>query len=171
MLPSSESLAVLVSKVTETMCATSFQPEEPAARGDSLCGKMVMLPIEGPRDIRLVLAYDNRGATALATRMFGVPAGSVTGDLLDDAIRELLNMIGGQISTALSLDQTLGLPRPTNLAEMAQSGDTSAEDAVLLRSSGNVDLRLWILEKAPAEGGRPAGSFRSLLSRSLLGSK
>jgi len=153
-----ENLATLVSSVTEAMCATKFSPWDSMARGESLAGKMVMLPLEGQRKINIVLAYDSRGGRALASKLFRMPPENLTPDLVDDAVHELLNMVAGQVTRSLKIDQRLGLPRPTNMAEIAAEGGPETADSVLLRSEGNADLRLWIFERvdqAPAMAAAP----------------
>jgi hypothetical protein len=142
-----ESLASLVTSVTEAMCEVKFNPWDPMARGESLAGKMVLLPLEGERKISIVLAYDARGGRALASKLFRLTPDQLSSDLIDDAVRELLNMVAGQVSRSLKIDQRLGLPRPTNMAEIAAEGGPGAADSVLLRSEGQADLRLWIFER------------------------
>jgi len=158
----------MVSSVTRTMCGTTFEPADPSTRGESLCGQMVLLPLGGVRQVSILLACDVTGGRTLAAAMFGMPPGEITQDLADDAVRELLNMVAGQVSRALSLDSALGLPRATTLAELAQQGGIGIEEGVLLRSTGNVDLRLWIFERASQATPEPevagkGGVFRSLL--------
>jgi hypothetical protein len=152
-----ENLAALVSSVTETMCDVKFTPWDPMARGESLAGKMVMLPLEGERKINIVLAYDGRGGRALACKLFSCAPDTLTPEMVDDAVRELLNMVAGQVQRSLKVDQRLGLPRSTNMAEIAAEGGPGASDSVLLRSAGNADLRLWIFERV-AHGGEQASS-------------
>jgi hypothetical protein len=142
-----ENLATLVSAVTDAMCAVKFSPWDPMARGESLAGKMVLLPLEGERKISIVLAYDGRGGRALAAKLFACAPDTIAPEMIDDAVRELLNMVAGQVSRCLRIDQRLGLPRPTNMAEIAAEGGPGANDSVLLRSEGNADLRLWIFER------------------------
>jgi hypothetical protein len=152
-LPDAHSLAQLVSGVTEVMCGTKFIPADDLARGNSICGRMVLLPIKGARDISVVLASDNAGSRALGAALFCRPADQLTPAMIDDAIAEVLNMVAGQIQRAMAIDQPLGLPRVTSLGEMAASSGVGFNDSVLLTSEGAVDLKLWIIErKAPGEG-------------------
>lgn len=165
-----DEIALLVSAVTEVMCGATFAPWDPMARGESLSGRMVVLPMEGPRRIHIALACDSRGSRALASSMFGCPPAEVTPRQIDDAIRELLNVVAGQVQRKLKIDQPLGTPRPTNLAEMSEAAGVGIGDAVLLRSQGNVDIRLWIFEQAAAPSVDSAavasrGMFRSLIKR------
>ncbi|MBC8133460.1 MAG: chemotaxis protein CheX [Deltaproteobacteria bacterium] len=162
-----DDLAKLVSSVTETMCATTFVPSDPLARGESLCGRMILLPMHGERQVNVLLACDGGGRRALAGAFFGMPPNETTEDVAEDAIRELLNMVAGQVSRALGLDLTLGLPRVATLAELGQNGG-QIQDGVLLRSKGRIDLRLWIFEVLPSNVSEQknvgkAGLFKSLL--------
>lgn len=168
-----ENLATLVSSVTETMCATKFSPWDSMARGESLAGKMVLLPLEGPRKINIVLAYDGRGGRALASKLFAMPPDNLSQDLVDDAVHELLNMVAGQVTRCLKIDQRLGLARTTTMAEIAAEGGPETGDSVLLRSEGNADLRLWIFERldaAPAAGATrmPVSKRVKLLVKKLV---
>lgn len=164
-----EEIAGLVSIATEAMCGAKFAPWDPLARGESLSGRMVVMAMAGARPIRIALACDSRGSRALAAAMFRCAPADATPEQIDDAIRELLNVVAGQVQRKLKIDQSLGMPQPTTMAALAEEGGPGIRDAVLLRSQGNVDLRLWIFEKAPAAPAavreRGQGSFRSLINR------
>jgi hypothetical protein len=169
-LPDALTLADLVSNVTETICGTKFVPANDADRGESICGRMVMMPIKGPRDITIVLSCDAAGGQALGAALRGCPREQLTRAMIDDAIAELLNMVAGQIQTALEIDQPLGLPRTTSLAEIAQGGGVGFDDSILLTSKGLGDLKLWIFEKTTATQEavsvrKPIGRFRSLFQK------
>jgi hypothetical protein len=168
-LPDASSLAQMVSSITEMMCGTKFVPADDLARGGSICGRMVLLPIKGARDISVILASDSGGSRALGAALFGCPADQLTGAMIDDAISELLNMVAGQLQRAMELDQPLGLPRPTSLGEIADNSGVGFNDSILLTSEGLMDLKLWIIEKkAPVESVAPsrnAGAFRSLIRK------
>ena len=169
MLPGPETLAALVSNVTETICGTKFVPAtDDATRGQSICGRMVMLPIRGIRDISIILSCDNAGGRALAAGLYHCAADKLTKKMTDDAIAELLNMVAGQIQIALEIDQPLGLPTPTSLAEMAKLGGVGFDDSILLTSQGLGDLKLWIFEKTVPTEDTPTPSKRGKGFRSLF---
>jgi hypothetical protein len=144
-LPEPEELALLVSNVTKTMCGATFVLDDPLERGLSVCDQMVMIPMLGDPPITVVVSSDGRGSRALGAAFFGCEPQAITPQMVDDVIAELLNMVAGQIAGALAFQHSLGLPRRTNLAEIAEQGN-GFDDAILLRSEGKVDLRLWILE-------------------------
>jgi hypothetical protein len=169
-LPDAPTLAALVSGVTRTMCGTNFVPAgDPLARGESLCGTMFLLPLAGERKISIVLACDERAGRALSRALLHIGPDEVTRELIDEAIRELLNMIAGKVTAALRIDQALGLPRRTTLAEIC-SGGLAMDDTVLLSSQGQINLRLWVFEQGAqhddAKTATPKrGWLRSLLRR------
>jgi hypothetical protein len=165
-LPDPQVLAKLVSFVTEQLCEAVFLPEDPLERGESVCAKMYLLPLVGEPRISVVLGCDRRGSRALARAIFKCDDSALKNDIADDAVRELLNMVASQIRTALVPDHNLGLPRLTSLFEIIETGGLKLDDAVLLRSQGKIDLRVWVFEQSvPKEPEAPRGIFRSLLRR------
>jgi hypothetical protein len=108
LLPS-DRLARSVSRVTTTMLGKTFRvvvPVTPVA-----FWRTVALPIPGARPITVALSSDRRGCAALAAAMLGMDEDDLGVEMIDDFMRELLNMTAGQIKVELSLDQALGLPR------------------------------------------------------------
>ena len=165
-LPDAPELARLVSNVTVPMCGKTFAPAADHVRGQSICGRMFLLPIQGKRDISIILSTDSAGGEALGAAMFGRPPQQLTRAMVDDAIRELLNMVAGQIQKYLKIDQPLGLPRPISLADLADEGGVGFNDALLLTSDGTGDMKLWIFERTPDEK-TPAAKGRGFV-RSLF---
>jgi len=108
MLPS-DRLARSVSRVTTTMLGKSFRvidPATPVARW-----RTAALSIAGKRPVTVALSSDRRGCAALASAMLGMDEDDLDVAMIDDFMRELLNMTAGQIKSELALDQALGLPR------------------------------------------------------------
>jgi CheY-specific phosphatase CheX len=73
--------------------------------------RTVVLPIPGARPVTVALSSDRRGCAALASAMLGMDEDDLDVAMIDDFMRELLNMTAGQIKLELALDQALGLPR------------------------------------------------------------
>lgn len=108
-LLASDRLARSVTRVTATMLGLSFRvvtPDKPLE-----LWRTVVLPIPGKRPVSIALSSDRRGCAALAATMLGMDAEDLDVAMIDDFMRELLNMTAGQIKMELSLDQALGLPR------------------------------------------------------------
>ncbi len=73
--------------------------------------RTVALPMPGARPFTVALSSDRRGCSALAAAMLGMDEDDLDVAMIDDFMRELLNMTAGQIKLELALDQSLGLPR------------------------------------------------------------
>jgi hypothetical protein len=108
LLPS-DRLARSVSRVTTTMLGKTFRVAVPVTQ--VAFWRTVALPIPGARPITVALSSDRRGCAALASAMLGMDEDELGVEMIDDFMRELLNMTAGQIKVELSLDQALGLPR------------------------------------------------------------
>jgi hypothetical protein len=102
-------LARSVSRVTTTILGKTFRPIEPA--GPIERWRTVVLPIPGARPVTVALSADRRSCAAMAAAMLGLDEEGLELGMIDDFMRELLNMTAGQIKRELALDQALGLPR------------------------------------------------------------
>jgi Chemotaxis phosphatase CheX len=145
-LPDAKSLAVLVSNVTQTMCGVSFSPEERQARPKDLAWRVCTLGIAGQRPIRVVLTSDEAGATALGAALLGFPAEKLGTEMIEDSLKELLNMAAGQIMRALSLDQALGLPKLATRIESEAIWEEAIDKGIVLRSNSDLSMLIWITE-------------------------
>lgn len=102
-------VARTVSRVTTTMLGLTFRvitPDTPVERW-----RTAVLPIPGARPVTIALSSDRRGCAALAAAMLGMDEDGLDVAMIDDFMRELVNMTAGQIKIELALDQALGLPR------------------------------------------------------------
>lgn len=150
--PDERTLARLVSNVTETVLAIRFAPGHLAAEAGSGHHRVVLLPIRGRRDIEVALSCDDATAEAYAAAFIGCSVEQLTRPMVDDALRELVNMVAGQIQSELHVDQRLGLPKFISPADLWQSG-VSSEDAVVLSATVIGNLNLWVMERDHAGGG------------------
>jgi CheY-specific phosphatase CheX len=105
----SDRIARSVSRVTATMLGLTFRVvvrETPVERW-----RTVILSIPGARPVTVALSSDRRGCAALTSAMLGMDEDGLDVDMIDDFMRELVNMTAGQLKIELALDQALGLPR------------------------------------------------------------
>jgi len=105
----SDRLARSVSRVTTTMLGKTFRVAVSVTPVEFW--RTVALPIPGSRPITVALSSDRRGCAALAAAMLGMDEDELGVEMIDDFMRELLNMTAGQIKLELAIDQALGLPR------------------------------------------------------------
>lgn len=108
-LIAADRLARSVSRVTTTMLGKTFRPIEPVT--PIARWRTVVLPIPGVRPVTVALSADRRSCAAMASAMLGLAEDGLDLAMIDDFMRELLNMTAGQIKRELALDQALGLPR------------------------------------------------------------
>ena len=146
-IPDAGTLAQLVSNVTQTMCGISFSAAAGEAPSNDLCWRVATLPIKGERPLRVVLSSSRRGCTALGAALFGLEPETLDVSMLEDSLRELLNMAAGQIKGALALDQALGLPEIVAGGEGTSNCQRALQKGVVLRSQDDLGLLIWISEE------------------------
>ena len=141
-----QSLAALVSNVTETMCGFSFEPVAALDAAPSADWRVARLPISGSRPLDVALCCDREGSSVLGAALFACDADSLDASMLDDSLCELLNMTAGQIKSALALDQALGLPKMVTGNDLPLKMSTALREGTILRARGAVNLILLITE-------------------------
>jgi hypothetical protein len=140
-LPPPDKLAALVSSVTETMCGLSFSP---TGAPQAISGwRTAALSIEGKKPIVVALSADTASCSAIGAAMFGCPADTIDAGMMEDVLRELVNMTAGQIKRVLALDEALGLPRIVTETDLMKAVDPPQVCNTPL-SAGGVKLVLWI---------------------------
>ena len=166
-LPGPETLARLVSGVTETMFGLSFSlfvegcAEAPPWQRPTW--RTVLLEIDGGRPHTVAIASDQASAATLGGAMFSCAAAEVDDSMAADSLGELVNIVAGQVKRAISLDAALGLPR------MVVGGGDDAMNRCTWRGAtlrgASSELKVWvaIADTPPSEntiaslpGGRTA---------------
>lgn len=107
MLPA-DRIARATSRVTTTMIGRTFSPTDhllPAL------WRTAMLSIPGARPVTVAMSSDRVGCATLTAAMLKCDEDDLDLAMIDDFMRELVNMTASQIKAELSLDQSLGLPR------------------------------------------------------------
>jgi chemotaxis phosphatase CheX-like protein len=105
----SDRVARSVSRVTNSMLGLTFHVTASSMPVERW--RTVALQIPGARPVTIALSSDRRGCAALASAMLGMDEDELALDMIDDFLRELVNMTAGQLKLELALDQALGLPR------------------------------------------------------------
>ncbi len=143
-MPETAVLASLLSEVTSTMLGIPFQAAQGDERIELLCWRSAILPIGAEEILQVALASDQRGCAILGARMFQVELAEVDASMIDDTLRELVNMTAGMIKRAIGADMALGLPRI--VSESRPDGPLAASwHRVLLRAhDGAVELVLFV---------------------------
>lgn len=119
-LPSPEDLAKLVSYVFDVMLTLRCElvGRRPVRDGETardrlqgLAWRTAVLPIAGSHPLTVALSSDEPGCLALGAALFACAQTAVDLEMIDDTLRELVNMIGGQVRSAIAKDHSLGLAR------------------------------------------------------------
>jgi hypothetical protein len=146
-LPDAPTIAKFVTNVTRTMCNLHFVPADAGdARPD--CWRLALLPIPGPRPLVVALYSDRPGCQELGAAFFSTSPDSVDDSMIDDALRELLNMAAGQIRRELVPEQALGLPRIVDESSLTRDVRAAMTSGIYLKSVGTAKLFIWIAEGA-----------------------
>lgn len=101
------------------MLGLTFRAVVPATKVE--LWRTAVIPIPGARPITVALSSDRRGCAALTSAMLGMEEDGLGVEMIDDFMRELVNMTAGQIKIELALDQALGLPRMMDGEELLSS--------------------------------------------------
>jgi len=146
-LPPSERLAALVSSVTQTMLGISFLASPTDRAHPDLCWRTAVMLVHGARPITIGLSSSHEGCLVLTAAMFSCPASAVDASMINDALRELVNMTAGLLRTEMALDQALAVPQVvtdyTVLAKLAE-----LHPGLVLRAK-EIGLALWAHEGHP----------------------
>jgi len=138
-------MAALVSGVTQTMLGLSFIPDATGRGLESLVWRTAVLPIPGKQPLTVGLSSDHAGCQQLSAAMFGCAHDAVDQSMMDDSLRELVNMTAGLVKSTMALDQALGLPRIMDGKQVPPGPRGEAGHSVVLRGQ-EIGLVLWIFE-------------------------
>jgi hypothetical protein len=142
-LPSPQTMANLVSGVTQTMLGFKFRPDEAAGPG-GLAWRTAVLPIAGERPLTIGLSSDESGCSQLSAAMFACPTADVDQTMMNDSLCELVNMTAGLLKSVLSLDQALGLPK-IMMGRHGPPAPPTSPHTIVMRAD-KLGLVLWIYE-------------------------
>jgi len=142
-LPSPEVLTQIVSRVTETMFGISFSLEGADNGGASAVPnwRTVVLPIPGVRALTVAIASDEPSSQMLGGAMFCCPREEVDMSMAEDSLRELVNIVAGQIKSVMGVDAALGLPRLLSATELPV--DPKKWRSATIRGGGK-ELMVWV---------------------------
>jgi len=138
-----ETLGSLVSKVMATSCGVNLTPSSDERVPSPW--RTALLPIPGGRPLVVAIASDEFGCFALASGLLQMPASDLDSSMVEDSLREILNMVAGHIKRAMSLDQALGLPEIVPFADVERLLPSGHQQVSV--SSGRVNLTVWVTNR------------------------
>jgi hypothetical protein len=147
---SDSTLAMLISRVTETMLGMPLTIAPSQSVEVSQSGTSMVIDVPGPRPLRIALSAEGQGSARLSAALFSCDLAQVDEAMKTDALGELLNMAAGQVKNALRVDEALGLPQVVN-PQSVTTGDKSWRQLRL--SAGDVELVLSLADPDPSSEG------------------
>jgi hypothetical protein len=148
-LPSPEELARLVSYVFETMLTLPcdlIRGSSPQTGINGLSWRTALLPIIGSRPLIVALSSDEKGCLSLGAALFACDVHAVDQEMIDDTLRELVNMIAGQVRTMVVGDQSLGLARIDTAFNTDGGNALASGGECIVLSAGSFRLSVQVLE-------------------------
>jgi len=143
-MPKAERLAALVSNVTETMLGISFAPSLSDTAHPAWNWRTAIMLVEGSRPVSVGLSSDEPGCRKLAAAMFGMTPDAVDVEMVNDALRELVNMTAGLIKREMALDQALAVPQIVDDQKTLEA--IAKQHPALVLRAREVGIALWALE-------------------------
>lgn len=140
-MPKAERLAALVSNVTETMLGISFAASEGVQAHPSLNWRTAIMLVDGPRPVSVGLSSDETGCAKLAAAMFGCKPDGVDVGMMNDALRELVNMTAGLLKREMALDQALTVPKIVDDKDSLE--EIARQHPALVLLAREVGIALW----------------------------
>ena len=132
----------MVNSVTTTMMNVKFALA--GAAGGRVAYRRAVLPIPGHIPVSVVLACDQSSCKQLGARLFCVKPEEVDVSMIEDTLRELANITGGQVKRAMSLDQALGLPRILEGSESWSSAIEGTQLVHLKAEAADIEIEVQI---------------------------
>ena len=134
-------LSSLVSKVMQASCGLLFNPA-----GEDAISKRpwrtAALPIKGGHPMTVAIGSDEPGCFALASGLLQMDRSELDSSMVEDSLRELVNMVAGHIKRAMAIDLALGLPEIVPFADIERRMNGGGQRVAV--STGRVNLTVWI---------------------------
>ena len=97
--------------------------------------------VDGPRPVSVGLSSDEGGCAKLAAAMFGCKTEGVDVGMINDALRELVNMTAGLLKREMALDQALTVPMIVD--DRGSLEEIARQHPALVLLAREVGIALW----------------------------
>jgi CheY-specific phosphatase CheX len=138
-------LRSLVSKVMQASCGLSFNP----AGDEAISAKpwrTAALPIKGGTPMTVAIGADETACFAMASGLLQMAPNELDPGMVEDSLRELLNMVAGHIKRAMAIDLALGLPEIVPFTEMERRMKGGGQRVAV--TTGRVNLTVWVTNQS-----------------------
>ena len=137
-----ELMSSLLVGVSECLFGFAMQPSADMDESE-LRWRAAALDIPGAKDMRIYLSTDRESAELLSMGMLHLEREQLELGLIEDVLRELLNMVGGHLKAALTIDEPLALPEIVSEEQGAVPWDAAHREHLVL-CGGPVRLCVWL---------------------------
>jgi CheY-specific phosphatase CheX len=138
-------LRSLVSKVMQASCGLSFNP----AGDEAISAKpwrTAALPIKGGTPMTVAIGADETACFAMASGLLQMAPNELDPGMVEDSLREILNMVAGHIKRAMAIDLALGLPEIVPFTEMERRMKSGGQRVAV--TTGRVNLTVWVTNQS-----------------------
>ena len=112
-LPTPETLATVVDETTQAMYGVPAEYAGECANSLPVCANKsptVIVPLIGSPLYIITAHAEPVAGTALASTMFHCPEADASEEMVEDSLRELCNIVAGQVKSLIANEHEIGLP-------------------------------------------------------------
>ena len=147
-LPSPETLASVVDETSQAMygMAVTFAGECERGMPGANQNATVIVPLIGAPLYIITARADDHGGSALASAMFSCETQDTNAEMVEDSLRELCNIVAGQVKSLIAQEHEIGLP--SRLTDDRTLHDVHQWSGARLRvgNTGNAEVDIAIAE-------------------------
>jgi CheY-specific phosphatase CheX len=129
----------------QASCGLSFNP----AGDEAISAKpwrTAALPIKGGTPMTVAIGADETACFAMASGLLQMAPNELDPGMVEDSLREILNMVAGHIKRAMAIDLALGLPEIVPFTEMERRMKSGGQRVAV--TTGRVNLTVWVTNQS-----------------------
>jgi CheY-specific phosphatase CheX len=129
----------------QASCGLSFNP----AGDEAISAKpwrTAALPIKGGTPMTVAIGADETACFAMASGLLQMAPNELDPGMVEDSLREILNMVAGHIKRAMAIDLALGLPEIVPFTEMERRMKAGGQRVAV--TTGRVNLTVWVTNQS-----------------------
>ena len=94
----------------------------------------------------VAIGADEPGCFAMASGLLQMAPNELDPGMVEDSLREILNMVAGHIKRAMAIDLALGLPEIVPFTEMERRMKAGGQKVAV--TTGRVNLTVWVTNQS-----------------------
>jgi CheY-specific phosphatase CheX len=129
----------------EASCGLNFKPTGVSYKAITPW-RAVALQIHGGGTRTVAIGGDEAACMAIASGLLQRPEKELDTRMVEDSLRELLNMVAGHIKRAMAIDVALGLPELVSLSDIEQRMAGGGQKAAVINERKT--LTIWLTNQS-----------------------